>query len=182
MHPFGKGVTRGVTRAKFAQYSSSSLSTDICAWALYTPNTAPACFQGFPWCDASLRNEGCFFFGAGLPKLASEQADTGEETKGAALASQQVFCLFLSWVLFSKHKVGPVRIYSDIFLIPRNVSIRKYHSHVFLSQSRKGRKVLKHTQRQATNNYCCFSLNAPSSMASRILTNIENILTSIRED
>ena len=52
-------------------------------------NTAPACFQGFPWCDASLRNEGCFFFGAGLPKLASEQADTGEETKGAARASQQ---------------------------------------------------------------------------------------------
>ena len=52
-------------------------------------NTAPACFQGFPCCDASLRNEGCFFSGASLPKLASEQASTEEETKGAALASQQ---------------------------------------------------------------------------------------------
>ena len=53
------------------------------------PSTAPACFQGFPCCDASLRNEGCFFSGAGLPKLASEQTGTEEETKGAALASQQ---------------------------------------------------------------------------------------------
>ena len=33
MHPFGKGVTRGVTRAKFAQYFSCSLSTGICACA-----------------------------------------------------------------------------------------------------------------------------------------------------
>jgi hypothetical protein len=30
-----------------------------------------------------------------LPKLASEQAGTGEETKGAALASQQGFSWFL---------------------------------------------------------------------------------------
>jgi hypothetical protein len=38
---------------------------------------------------ASLRHEGCFFSAAGLPKLASEQAGGGEETKGTALASQQ---------------------------------------------------------------------------------------------
>ena len=52
-------------------------------------------FQGFSCCDASLRNEGCFFFGSGLPKLASEQGGAEEETKGAALASQQGFYLFL---------------------------------------------------------------------------------------
>ena len=42
-----------------------------------------------------------------MPKLASEQADTEEETKGAALASQQeVLFVFVkglySWTLFSK--------------------------------------------------------------------------------
>ena len=47
-------------------------------------------FQGFSCCDASLRNEGCF-----LPKLASGQGGAEEETKGAALASQQGFYLFL---------------------------------------------------------------------------------------
>ena len=52
-------------------------------------------FQGFSCCDASLRNEGCFFFGSGLPKLASGQGGAEEETKGAALASQQGFYLFL---------------------------------------------------------------------------------------
>jgi hypothetical protein len=46
-------------------------------------------FSLFSCRDASLRNEGCFFSRAGLPKLASEQAGSGEETKGAALASQQ---------------------------------------------------------------------------------------------
>jgi hypothetical protein len=35
-----------------------------------------------------------------LPKLASEQAGTGEETKGAALASQQeVFMVFVKGIL-----------------------------------------------------------------------------------
>jgi hypothetical protein len=58
--------------------------------------------------------------------------------------------------------------YARAFLFHMGVSIRKYHSHVFLSQSRKGRKVLKHTQRLSTNNHRCFSFNAPSSMASRI--------------
>jgi len=48
-------------------------------------------FQGFSCCDASLRNEGCFFSSFGLPKFASEQAGAGEETTGAALASQQGF-------------------------------------------------------------------------------------------
>ena len=48
---------------------------------------ASACFQGFSCCDASLRNEGCFFFGSGLPKLASEQGRAEEETMGVALAS-----------------------------------------------------------------------------------------------
>ena len=56
---------------------------------------ASACFQGFSCCDASLRNEGCFFFGSGLPKLASGQGGAEEETKGVALASQQGFYLFL---------------------------------------------------------------------------------------
>ena len=61
--------------------------------------TAPACFYGFPCCDASLRNEGCFFSGVSLPKLASEQVGTGEETKGAALASQQeVFMVFVKGI------------------------------------------------------------------------------------
>ena len=57
---------------------------------------ASACFQGFSCCDASLRDEGCFFSGSGLPKLASEQAGGGEETMGAALASQQGFYWFWS--------------------------------------------------------------------------------------
>ena len=59
-------------------------------------------FQGFSCCDASLRNEGCFFFGSGLPKLASGQGGAEEETKGAALASQQGFYLFL---LFDQHSL-----------------------------------------------------------------------------
>jgi hypothetical protein len=63
--------------------------------------TAPACFYGFPCCDASLRNEGGFFYGVSLPKLASEQAGTEEETKGAALASQQeVFLVFVKRASF----------------------------------------------------------------------------------
>ena len=53
-------------------------------------------FSRFSCCDASLRHEGCFFSGADLPKLASKQDGTGEETKGASLASQQGFYLFLS--------------------------------------------------------------------------------------
>ena len=56
---------------------------------------APAGFQGFSCCEASLRNEGCFFFDSGSPKLASGQGGAEEETKGAALASQQGFYLFL---------------------------------------------------------------------------------------
>jgi hypothetical protein len=62
---------------------------------LLTPNFFQACIQGFSCCDASLRNEGCFFFGSGLPKLASGQGGAEEETKGVALASQQGFYLFL---------------------------------------------------------------------------------------
>jgi hypothetical protein len=71
--------------------------------------TALACFYGFPCCDASLRYEGCFFSGAGLPKLASEQASTEEETKGAALASQQgVFFVFVKEICSALH-VRPLR-------------------------------------------------------------------------
>ena len=40
---------------------------------------------------ASLRNEGFFFAGDSLPKLASEQDVAGEETQGEALASQKGF-------------------------------------------------------------------------------------------
>ncbi|WP_288919462.1 hypothetical protein [uncultured Prevotella sp.] len=40
---------------------------------------------------ASLRNEGCFFSVVGLPKLASEQTDDGEETNGAAIAIARGF-------------------------------------------------------------------------------------------
>jgi len=58
--------------------------------------TALACFYGFSCCDASLRNEGCCFSVVGLPKLASKHADNREATKGAAIASQQVFCWFWS--------------------------------------------------------------------------------------
>ena len=60
-----------------------------------TTATALACFEGFSCCDASLRHEGCFFSGVGLPKLASEHADPEEETKGATLASQQEVLLVL---------------------------------------------------------------------------------------
>jgi len=71
--------------------------------------TSLACFYGFPCCDASLRYEGCFFSGAGLPKLASEQAGTEEETKGAALASQQgVFFVFVKEICSALH-VRPLR-------------------------------------------------------------------------
>jgi len=62
---------------------------------LLTPNFFQAYFQSFSCCDASLRYEGCFFFGSGSPKLASEQGGSEEETKGVALASQQGFYLFL---------------------------------------------------------------------------------------
>ena len=62
-------------------------------------DTALACFYGFSCCDASLRHEGCCFSVVGLPKLASKHADTREATKGAAIASQQVFCWFWSKIL-----------------------------------------------------------------------------------
>ena len=62
-------------------------------------DTALACFYGFSCCDASLRNEGCCFSVVGLPKLASKHADNREATKGAAIASQQVFCWFWSKII-----------------------------------------------------------------------------------
>ena len=61
--------------------------------------TALACFYGFSCCDASLRYEGCCFSVVGLPKLASKHADNSEATKGAAIASQQVFCWFWSKII-----------------------------------------------------------------------------------
>jgi diacylglycerol kinase family enzyme len=45
---------------------------------------------------ASLRYESCFFFVAGLPKLASEQVSDEEETMGTALANASGFIWFLS--------------------------------------------------------------------------------------
>ena len=62
--------------------------------------TALACFYGFSCCDASLRHEGCCFSVVGLPKLASKHADNREATKGAAIASQQVFCWFWSKIIW----------------------------------------------------------------------------------
>lgn len=43
---------------------------------------------------ASLRYEGCFFYGAGLPKLASEQDGTGEETEGRSPGKRKGFISF----------------------------------------------------------------------------------------
>ena len=47
--------------------------------------TSPVCFEGFACCDASLRNEGCFFSGDGLPKLASEQGGDGKKQRAPPL-------------------------------------------------------------------------------------------------
>ena len=98
--PRRPGVIHGVTPPGSVLIPSFSLSS---------PFTALACFYGFPCCDASLRYEGCFFSGAGLPKLASKQAGTEEETKGAALASQQgVFFVFVKEICSAVH-VRPLR-------------------------------------------------------------------------
>ena len=74
----------------------------IChAWkSCHSADTALACFYGFSCCDASLRHEGCCFSVVGLPKLASKHADNREATKGAAIASQQVFCWFWSKIIW----------------------------------------------------------------------------------
>ncbi|WP_223927279.1 hypothetical protein [Prevotella lacticifex] len=59
---------------------------------------------------ASLRNEGCFFSVVGLPKLASEQTDDGEETNGAAIAIARGFfgfCQKRLCILSSEEIVHP---------------------------------------------------------------------------
>ena len=83
-----------------------------------SPNfTALACFYGFSCCDASLRNEGCCFSVVVLPKLASKHADNRETTKGAAIASQQVFCWFWSKIIWMS--VNPY-LYENINSIIHN--------------------------------------------------------------
>jgi hypothetical protein len=98
------------------------------------------------------------------------------------LSTNQYRCFSFKRAIFDAIKnINEYREYIFVIFVyirysaKRNVSIIQNHSHVFLSQSHKGRKVKKHTQRLSTNQYRCFSLNAPSSMASRTLTYIENI-------
>ena len=84
-------ISSAALREKITLYSSLlTLNSPLLTFLF-----ASACFQGFSCCDASLRNEGCFFFGSGSPKLASGQGGAEEETMGVALASQQGFYLFL---------------------------------------------------------------------------------------
>ena len=83
------GAVKALHSSLFTHLSSLLISPHFSLFA-------SACFQGFSCCDANLRNEGCFFSGSGLSKLASEQAGAGEETTGAALASQQGLYWFWS--------------------------------------------------------------------------------------
>ena len=104
-------LLRGVASHRRQPSNGRSSRGGSCRWHKEKPRkqadvvtllifTALACFYGFSCCDASLRNEGCCFSVVGLPKLASKHADNREATKGAAIASQQVFCWFWSKIIW----------------------------------------------------------------------------------